>query len=263
MEKIRPDFIPNPRGEIDRGHVGFLARETEPGMWDPLVVTPYRPELGEDLNDPALEVGLIDGFHRLEAAKLIAAGGVSADEGESETTRIIREEGALRCEVAPDLGYEMAIGLNARNDSLPYTNAAKRSAARMLKRDHPDFSNRQIGKLVGAAHTTVARWLARTDDEPGPSTDADGDGEGVRNSWGGMREPKALRKLGKLARQIKDDTVKRGWIREKTFEKATPQERAAYVADLIEGDRDPEELAEAFGGLARALQGGVSEYHAR
>jgi ParB-like chromosome segregation protein Spo0J len=57
----------------------------------------------------------------------------------------------------------------ACRSALPLTRAERRDAAIRLLRDRPDLSNRAVARLVGAAHSSVDRWIQEAADSAADS----------------------------------------------------------------------------------------------
>jgi len=137
IDRIVPDDYYQPRTEgINERHVRLLVA-TDPASWAALLVTP----------DEHGQFNLIDGFHRLEAARRLGLP-------------------VLPCRVDPEADYFSGVAANITH-GLPLTMADRKVAARWLAKLTPSLSYREIGRRCGLHHETVKRALEEGDGEPG------------------------------------------------------------------------------------------------
>jgi hypothetical protein len=99
---------------------------------------------------------LVDGFHRVTAAKLVAADrGTSAELRRSlqdiPCERVLVD---LSSDDVPDLALQHALAAN-HTHGLKRTNADKRRAIELALKCWPDRSDREIAKLTGTSHPNV------------------------------------------------------------------------------------------------------------
>jgi ParB/Sulfiredoxin domain len=133
LDNLVVDGALQPRlGGLDPAHVAGLVEN--PDAWPPLAVVAQQ---GVYL--------LVDGFHRLAAAKRLGLGSVAV--------------GCVEAPADDDL-RSLAFGLNARHGR-PLSLADRRAEAVRLLRLAPDRSSRSIGKACGLNHETVERLRAR------------------------------------------------------------------------------------------------------
>nr|BAL53907.1 hypothetical protein HGMM_F11C09C15 [uncultured prokaryote] len=103
----------------------------------------------------------------------------------------------------------------AAKSALPLTFSERKRAALRLLKACPDFSQRQIARLVGVSHTSVQRWAM---------------GEDETDDNGGTRVPTPL----------SADALARAWLR-----RMWTLEQRKGLGDLLFGDRMPQRLAQA------------------
>lgn len=128
-------FQPRLEG-LKEGHVRLLMA-SDPADWPPLLVSPR----GDGLCD------VIDGFHRLEAAKRLG---------------LLR----LPCILDHAAGYPEAVAANRRH-GLPLSLADRKDFARWLAEQERDLSYRELGRRTGLNHETVKRALQEPETEGG------------------------------------------------------------------------------------------------
>ena len=137
LERLRANEQYQPReAGLDERHVRLLLA-TDTAAWPSLLVTPN--ELGG--------VDVVDGFHRLEAARRAGLA-------------------ALSCVVGPTAGYPEAVAANLRH-GLPLALADRKDFARWLREDDPTLSLRELGRRSGLNHETVKRALDGVQDGGG------------------------------------------------------------------------------------------------
>lgn len=122
-----PDLQPRVEG-IDADHVQELEGIAE--TWPPLKVV----KRGE-------RYVLVDGFHRFAAAQNLGLGAVPVD--------------LLEAPPDGDLA-SLAFALNAAHGK-PLTLSDRRAFASRLLREHPDLSDREIGRRAGLVQPTIAK----------------------------------------------------------------------------------------------------------
>jgi ParB-like chromosome segregation protein Spo0J len=138
---IVPDPAAWPRFDLDQARVGEfmdLYSADGPGALPPVEL--IRTEAGDLLPG--------DGRHRIEAAERLGWTTIPA--------RVIDPPPGLD---PVRVAYEVALR-TAAHGPLPLTQAERRAAIRRLLTETPELSDRQIGRLVGVAHTTVSRLRA-------------------------------------------------------------------------------------------------------
>jgi hypothetical protein len=136
--RANEDFQPRLDG-LDERHVALLM-SSDPDNWPPLLVTPN----GAGVYD------VIDGFHRLEAARRLG-------------------RTALPCVVDDQAGYPEGVAANLRH-GLPLRLSDRKAYARWLHELEPQLSLRELGRRCGLNHQTVRSALSPADD----STNAGG-----------------------------------------------------------------------------------------
>lgn len=133
LRQIEPDLqYQVRRAGLDLAYVRELCA-SDPALWPPLLVT--GPRNGKYV--------LVDGFHRLEAARQLGIG-------------------TLPCIVKPDATFDDAWRANLSH-GLPLTLADRRAYALRLHAAEPDLSLREIGRRAGLSHNTVAALVRATD----------------------------------------------------------------------------------------------------
>lgn len=136
LDQILADDYFQPRdGGVKEGHVRLLM-QTDPTAWPPLLVTP---------NDDG-RFSLIDGFHRLEAARRLGL-----------TTLPVR--------IDRDADYFSAVAANIAH-GLPLSVPDRKAAARLMAEHEPNLSYREIGRRVSLNHETVKHALETEEVEP-------------------------------------------------------------------------------------------------
>lgn len=140
LEDLVADEGYQPREGLSTKHVALLAA-SEPEEWPPLLVTPCN----------AGGYYVIDGFHRLEAAK-----------------RLGLEE--LRCVVDRQAGIHEAFAANLKH-GLPLTLEERREYACWLHQLDPSLSLRELGRRCGLSHHTVKDALERVEGGQSAHTD--------------------------------------------------------------------------------------------
>lgn len=131
---FQPRYINGANGEyasVKESHVRALM-ESEPEDWPPIVVS----------RDSAGNYFLIDGFHRVEAARRLGIVGLPA----------LVEEGA---------GYESSFAHNMAH-GLPLSTHDRKQFAVWLHENYPDLSLRELGRRTGLNHMTVKAALEGT-----------------------------------------------------------------------------------------------------
>jgi hypothetical protein len=134
-------------GTDDERVTNYAARMKAEDDFPPLVLFFDRDE-GEEDDD--WHLWLADGFHRYRA--LLRTMDYTARATIYAGTRRDAEEYAATC--------------NARH-GLPLSNADKRAASRRLLKLHPEWTDREIARRVGASHPTVGkvRWAMEAEAE--------------------------------------------------------------------------------------------------
>lgn len=136
-----PQYQPRGGGLVE-SHVRLLT-ESDPTTWPPILVMPST-------NGAHI---LIDGFHRLEAARRLNLP-------------------ALRCRIVPGAGYPEAVAANIAH-GLPLSRSDRKDAARWWAEQEPDLSYREIGRRVGLSDKTVAATLRQGESTKSPRTEPD------------------------------------------------------------------------------------------
>lgn len=147
--RANEDYQPR-TGGLNECHIRLLMEST-PAEWPPLTVTP---------ND-AGGYDVVDGFHRLEAAKRLGLQ-------------------SILCIVDPQAGYPEAVAANLRH-GLPLSLEDRKEAARWWHEQVPGLSYREIGRRVGLSDKTVKAALhERSRATPSPGSPATPAGKLVR-----------------------------------------------------------------------------------
>jgi hypothetical protein len=133
--RANDDYQPRLEG-IREGHVRLLMA-SDPAFWPPLLVSP----------NPDGMCDVIDGFHRLEAARRL-------------------DLQTLSCVLDASAGYPEAVAANLRH-GLPLSLADRKEYARWLHQQEPGLSYRQLGLRSGLNHETVKRALEEDETEDG------------------------------------------------------------------------------------------------
>ncbi|WP_241474257.1 transcriptional regulator [Mycolicibacterium neoaurum] len=154
------------RSRIDNAHVNLLKNI------DPYSLPPILIQRGS--------LRLIDGLHRLHAAKLRGESQIAVQyfEGDDGDALIL------------------SIALNSRH-GLPLTLRDRKAAAKRVLVQHPDWSDRALAALVGLSNKTVSKIRLELGSQL-PSTDRrigrDGIAQPVRRSEGRARAEEILQK---------------------------------------------------------------------
>lgn len=133
--RANEDYQPRLEG-LKEQHVRLLMA-SDPALWPPLLVSP----------NPDGMCDVIDGFHRLEAARRL---GLTV----------------VPCIVDSTAGYPEAVAANLHH-GLPLPLADRKEYARWLHQREPGLSYRQLGLRCGLNHETVKRALEKEEPEGG------------------------------------------------------------------------------------------------
>ncbi|MGH2971098.1 MAG: ParB N-terminal domain-containing protein [Gaiellaceae bacterium] len=149
FERLRPESSVFPRRAFDRQRIAQFVDLYQAGGVEALPLVELVPLPGGDYL-------IADGMHRLSALNFLQAEAVPA----------------LIAQLEPDddpfdVAYRRALWCAAAS-AKPLTRVEKRDAILRLASADPPLSDREIGRLVGVDHKTVARQL-RTNVEPDPS----------------------------------------------------------------------------------------------
>lgn len=134
-EDYQPRYFTDSDGDptpVKASHVTALTH-SEPDDWPPIVVTPL----------PDGNYRVIDGFHRVSAARKLELDSLSA----------VLHEGA---------GYAEAFEYNMRH-GLMISTADRKAFARWLHTQEPDLSLRELGRRAGLSPNTVKAALEDED----------------------------------------------------------------------------------------------------
>ena len=198
-----PDVQPRVEG-IDADHVRTLMEA--PDSWPPITVV-----------DNGGRYVLVDGFHRLAAARELGLVSIPA-------------------EVIAPPADEHLIGvgfdLNARH-CRPLSSKDRRAFAARLLAQHPDRSDRDVGRRCGLSHHTVG-GIRRSLEQSGQIAQVD-----ERTGADGKRYAVPVRPLGELAPEGLGEKLQR------LVAGNRPQRRiASYLTRLAEALDDQYELSE-------------------
>jgi hypothetical protein len=182
---------------------------------------------------------LADGRHRYEARRRLGA------EFHLVQAQVFQADGRPPI----DRAYELALGF-ATISAKPLTRGEKQTAIRRLITERPDLSDRQIGRLVGVAHTTVGRTRSG-----GASHQSGGPGDGTGPAQSSSRsEPLRWRVA---ARRLAEDVAELLSSCRKLFGgadfKSAGRELYDALADLY-GDEDALEVIEELSAVVSSAR---------
>lgn len=231
LESIEADVSAWPRQDLDRARVAEFAelyRDDARTVLPPLDVVP-DPDTGRYI--------LADGWHRFHALHQVEA--TEAD------VRII-PAGDGESPLAAAYRHGLTLAATA---GLPLTRTERVAAVKRLLDEHPDWSDRQIGRTCGVSHNTVSKYrrgeavsLTTTSDPDTNSGTGDGAEEGEYDSGSSYHVPTASDAARTLVRGLVRLDERRGLLA-RFSDKRAVRSMGTALAEALADEYDERENA--------------------